>query len=124
VKKMIQAVYPVLMSRNVTASLAYYARLGFVEAFRDQQDDPKYAGVFRDGVGLHLQWHDASEWDTPCDRATYRFFVPEVDALWAEFGKAGLHEGARETFDTPWGTREFHILDPDRNGLQFYRDRS
>jgi hypothetical protein len=23
--------------------------------------------------------------------------------------------------DTPWGTREFHVLDPDGNGLQFYR---
>ena len=26
--------------------------------------------------------------------------------------------------DTPWGTREFHVHDPDRNGLQFYRARN
>ena len=25
--------------------------------------------------------------------------------------------------DTPWGTREFHVRDPDGNGLQFYRPR-
>jgi hypothetical protein len=26
-----------------------------------------------------------------------------------------------EVRDTSWGTREFHVRDPDRNGLQFYR---
>jgi len=24
--------------------------------------------------------------------------------------------------DTNWGTREFHVRDPDGNGLQFYAD--
>jgi hypothetical protein len=30
---------------------------------------------------------------------------------------------ARQSSDTPLGTREFHLRDPDRNGLQFYRAR-
>jgi len=27
-----------------------------------------------------------------------------------------------EVRSTSWGTREFHVRDLDRNGLQFYRD--
>jgi uncharacterized glyoxalase superfamily protein PhnB len=27
-----------------------------------------------------------------------------------------------EVWDTSWGTREFHVRDPDGNGLQFYAD--
>ncbi|HUF69603.1 MAG TPA: hypothetical protein VMM79_13250 [Longimicrobiales bacterium] len=42
----------------------------------------------------------------------------------------GLHEGFRasmaggemtKVMNTAWGTREFHIRDPDGNGLQLYR---
>ena len=27
----------------------------------------------------------------------------------------------KDPADTPWGTREFHLRDPDLNGLQYYR---
>ncbi len=30
--------------------------------------------------------------------------------------------GVAEVTDTSWGTREFHLRDPDGNGLQFYAD--
>ena len=53
-------VKPVLMVRDVPASIRFFAGLGFEELFNDSATDPKYAGVARDGVELHLQWHDAS----------------------------------------------------------------
>ena len=124
----IQAVHPVLMSRDVAASLRFFARLGFRECFRDRRDGPRYAGVERDGVELHLQWHDAAQFERPGDRPTYRFLVADVDALYAELGAAGALEVGdsgsspwREPAATPWGTREFHLRDPDGNGLQFYQ---
>jgi catechol 2,3-dioxygenase-like lactoylglutathione lyase family enzyme len=119
----LKRVQPVLMVRDVEASIDFYRRLGFDEAFRDVPAGPRYAGVRRDGVELHLQWHDAKEWEYPNDRPTYRFVVQDVEGLLAEFRSAGVVGEETVVRDTPWGTREFHVRDPDRNGLQFYRRR-
>ncbi|MFY9341519.1 MAG: VOC family protein [Planctomycetota bacterium] len=118
----LQAVHPVLMSRDVTASIRFYAQLGFALAYQDQPNAPRYAAVRRDDVELHLQWHDASEWTGAGDRPTYRFATDDVEGLSAEFARIpGLDHTA--VADTAWGTREFHVRDPDGNGLHFYRDR-
>jgi catechol 2,3-dioxygenase-like lactoylglutathione lyase family enzyme len=117
----IESVQPVLMSRDVEASIRFYRLLGFVETFRDDPANVRYAGVCRDGIELHLQWHDAREWEFPNDRPTYRFVVADVDALFEEFRGRGALGDATGVWDTPWGMREFHVRDPDSNGLQFYR---
>jgi catechol 2,3-dioxygenase-like lactoylglutathione lyase family enzyme len=119
-KPKLEAVQPVLMVCDVNASIRFYQRLGFEPAFRDSPTDPKYAGVRRDGVELHLQWHDAEDFSAG-DRPTYRFVVREVDELSSEFSASHADLDRTEVRDTPWGTREFHVRDPDRNGLQFYR---
>lgn len=119
----LKAVHPVLMVRSVTDSIRFYAQLGFEVVFRDLPNNPMYAGIRRDEVELHLQWHDAKEWDYPNDRPTYRFVVLEVDELLQEFRASCPGLDCTEVRDTPWGTREFHLRDPDVNGLQFYRDR-
>ena len=118
----IERVQPVLMSRDVAASIRFYVdRLGFAVTFQDAPADPRYAGVTRDGAELHLQWHDAGEWAYPNDRPTYRFVVRDVDGLWDELRARGVPD-MTAVRDAPWGTREFHVRDPDLNGLQFYRD--
>ena len=124
----IGAVHPVLMSSSVSDSLRFFERLGFGERFRDDAVHPRYAVVSRDAAELHLQWQDSSQWAYPIDRPTYRFLVRDVDALFAEFLQVGIcstQGPSRSPWaspgDTPWGTREFHVLDPDGNGLQFYR---
>ena len=118
----LERVQHVLMSRDVEASIGFYRQLGFEVAFSDNAATPKYAGVRRDRVELHLQWHDAREWEFPNDRPTYRFVVQDVDELFSEFGARGALSASSAVRDTPWRTREFHVQDPDRNGLQFYRD--
>ena len=118
----LRQVQPVLMSRDVEASIRFYAKLGFEPVFRDDPDRVRYAGIRRDGIDLHLQWHDAREWEFPNDRPTYRFVVDDVDRLFADFRERGILADITDVRDTPWGTREFHVRDPDRNGLQFYRD--
>jgi catechol 2,3-dioxygenase-like lactoylglutathione lyase family enzyme len=109
------------MVRDVAASLKFYEQLHFRTVFRDVDDKPMYSVVRRDAVELHLQWHDAREWNYPNDRPTYRFYVDKVDELADELSKLdGLD--ATPVADTGWGTREFHLRDPDGNGLQFYKD--
>jgi catechol 2,3-dioxygenase-like lactoylglutathione lyase family enzyme len=123
----LEAVHPVLMSRDIAESIGFFERLGFSVAFRDGETVPRYAGVARDGVTLHLQWHDAGQWAYPGDRPAYRFLVGDVDALYRELQERGAvadPEVAGSPWgrpgDTPWGTREFHLRDPSGNLLQFY----
>src|SRR5262249_33435629 len=113
----LERVQPVLMSRDVEAAVGFYQQLGFQGTFRDDPTAAKYAGVRRDGVELHLQWHDAGEWAFPVDRPTYRIVVQDVDGLFSEFRARGVLSATAAVRDTPWGTREFHVQDPDRNGL-------
>ena len=119
---MLEAVHPVLMVHDVDASLSFFARLGFSCLFRATEDNPNYAGVRRDAVELHLQWHDEEQWRYDVDRPTYRFVVENVDALHAEFQQCDPALQMTQVMDTDWGTREFHVRDLDGNGLQFYRD--
>jgi catechol 2,3-dioxygenase-like lactoylglutathione lyase family enzyme len=118
----LEAVQPVLMASDVPASIRFYQSLGFALAFTDDAHAPRYAGVRRDGVELHLQWHAAADF-ADGDRPTYRFLVPLVDELSLEFAQRRPDLDRTEVRDTPWGTREFHVRDPDRNGLHFYRSR-
>lgn len=123
-EKRIIAVVPVLMSRDVGAALLFYRKLGFDVEFQDAPAQPRYAGIVRDGVALHLQWQDAAHWANALDRPMYRFPVADLDALHAEFLAAGALPTQNPSpyaapADTPWGTREFHFYDPDGNALQF-----
>lgn len=119
----LEAVHPVLASRDVAASIEFYRALGFATVFQDSPDSPRYAAVRRDGVELHLQWHDASAWATPGDRPVFRFLVRDVDGLHREFAAQPVVNDMKAPFESAWGTREFHLRDPDRNGLQFYWPR-
>lgn len=117
----IDAVHPVLMSSDVTRSIRFFESLGFEFAFADSTEDTRYAGVRRDGVELHLHWHDPAQWSHPTDRPVYRFLVDDVDGLHAWLRESGFAGERTRIMNTAWGTREFHIRDPDGNGLQFYR---
>ena len=116
---MLEQVQPVLPSRDVDASVDFYVgRLGFSLVFK-VAEKPAYAVIRRDGVELHLQWHDASEWSRT-ERPMLRFLVSDVDGLFAEFEPQGVFHERTALRTTPWGTREFAFFDPDMNGLTFY----
>lgn len=119
----LESVQPVLMSRDVARSVRFYQAIGFRLAGQDSDDAPRYARVVRDGVELHLQWHDSAEWNHPNDRPTYRFPVSDVDGLHQQLLEVEEAGDMTDVMETPWGTREFHLRDPDRNGLQFYLKR-
>jgi len=118
---MLRAIHPVLMSRDVARSIRFFELLGFAPAFVDSEESPRYAGVRRDGLELHLQWHDAADWIKGVDRPTYRFVVEDPTRLYDEFRARGVAD-MTDPWRTEWGTEEFHVRDPDGNGLQFYRD--
>lgn len=108
--------------------ISFFEDLGFTTSFLDDQDNPRYVGLTRNNVEIHVQWNELSSTDKGLDRPVYRFLVRDVDALYREFSDRanGVLAAAQTTpwcapADTPWGTREFHVRDPSGNGLQFYQ---
>jgi catechol 2,3-dioxygenase-like lactoylglutathione lyase family enzyme len=118
------AIHPVLMSRTLSESIRFFDSLGFDLAFVDDPAEPRYAALRRDAVELHLQWADAGQWREGVDRPAYRILVEDVDALFRELVARGVPPAEGSPWghpgDTPWGTREFHLADPDGNQLHFY----
>jgi uncharacterized glyoxalase superfamily protein PhnB len=122
----LKAVRPVLGARDVAATVQWYVeRLGFTCAFDDGGATIRYAGISRDGVEIHLQWQDERYFPAPGEDApAYRFLVDDLDTLHAECtGQRGLRPTAALR-DTPWGTREFGVYDPNGHGLHFYKPLS
>jgi len=117
----ILAVQPVLMVRDIARAVTFYRRLGFEPAFPERGDKTSYAGIRRGNCELHLQRHDPLEWTYPVDRPTTRFVVDDVDSLHSIFLKTRIQYLTLPA-KTPWGTYEFHLQDPDGNGLQFYAE--
>ncbi|MDG5492395.1 glyoxalase superfamily protein [Psychroserpens sp. SPM9] len=119
----LQQIHPVLPVRNVSRAIHYYVdKLGFKLSFKDAGNDPKYAGVQRDAVEIHLQWHDENDWTNGMDSALLRIYVTEVDSLFNDYKTKDVFHNNTMLRDTAWRTREFGIYDCDSNGLIFYRD--
>jgi catechol 2,3-dioxygenase-like lactoylglutathione lyase family enzyme len=118
------AVNPVIPVRDVPAAIRYYTeRLGFRLQFQDDPHTPRYAGVERDGICLHMQWHDPDDFREHVDTLMLRFVIDDVDALYDEYKDQDVFHLQTALRDTPWGTREFAFYDADGNGLIFYRNR-
>jgi catechol 2,3-dioxygenase-like lactoylglutathione lyase family enzyme len=52
------AVHPVLMASDVRRSIRFFEELGFTTSFLDDQHNPRYAGLTRNDVEIHLQWNE------------------------------------------------------------------
>ena len=117
-----QQVYPVLPVRDLDRAIHFYVeRLGFQLTFRDGTPG-NYAGLRRDAVVLHIQWHAEEDFKgVEAGTLMLRFRVDDPDALHAEYTSSGATSTAKPVRDTPWGTREFAFFDPDGNGLTFFR---
>lgn len=116
------AVHPVLPSRDVPLAIAWYVhKLGFHMQFVDDPAGPRYAGLRRDAVAFHLQWHDEDEWER-IERPMLRLNIDNVAELFEEYRDKGVFHEQTALRKTDWGTEEFAFFDRDMNGLTFYRD--
>lgn len=109
---------PTLPSRNLAATSAFYARLGFREVFRDAG----WLIVVREALQLEFFPHPALDPWTNYAGCCLR--VADARALHAAFCAAGLpvDPGAiprlTAPVDRPSGFREFALLDADGNLLR------
>ncbi len=109
---------PLLPSRSLPDTLAFYARLGFGGEILGAADD--YAIVTRGSVELHFFHHPAL---IPVDSFAGCYLrVAEVEPLYLDFAEARLPRQGIPRMDPledkPWGLREFAVVDADGNLLR------
>src|SRR5690242_9964394 len=116
----ITAAAPQFLVAKLADSLTFYERrLGFS---RDFVYEDFYAAVSRDRAVIHLKCAPK----LPLERAHRRsgehldafLDVSGIDALHAELADRGAPI-TRPLEPTPWGTRDFHVEDPDGHVLCF-----
>lgn len=109
---------PTLPSRDLAATSAFYARLGFHEVFRDGG----WLIVARGPLQLEFFAHPAL--DPGANYAGCCLRVSDAQALHDAFGAAGLSVDPRSIprltppRAQPWGFREFALVDADGNLLR------
>ena len=121
---MIKSAIPVIAVSDSVRAEDYYCRvLGFQKMFSYPADpsrrDPRYLGVARDGVWLHLQSFKRER----AGMTDAFLWVDDVDLLYDEISARGAVTQLPPT-DQTWGTREAGIRDPDGNVLVFATKRS
>ena len=115
-----QTVIPQLRMTDAAQSLTFYVDgLGFAVDWKHQFEPgyPLFIQLTRSGQTLFLTEHTG---DCQVGGAVY-FIVPNADACFSEFLGRGI-TGVDPPQDTPWGTREFVVTDPDGNRLRFASD--
>jgi len=120
-KGYLHQIHPVLPVQNVVTALFFYVnKLGFEIAFADDSKNPTYAGVRRDDIEIHLQWHDAKEWEGVFNTPMLRIVTQNVQGLFEEYKAKDVFHESTSVEETPWQTREFAFYDLYKNGLTFY----
>jgi catechol 2,3-dioxygenase-like lactoylglutathione lyase family enzyme len=112
------AVAPILPSRDLAATSAFYERLGFEEVGLWPGE---YLIVMRREAGLHF--FPSPSLDPYRSDAGCYLYVEDADSLHTEFSRLGLPAGGipclhGSPVDTDYGLREFALVDADGNLLR------
>ncbi|HXW08461.1 MAG TPA: VOC family protein [Vicinamibacterales bacterium] len=123
------SISPFFIVKDLQVSISYYLeRLGFQLDFQGPPDDPYYAGVTRDGIGIMLKAilpdvlpqpnhtrHEWARWDA-------YIYTLDPDTLFDEFSQRGASFVKKLSFidEGLWG---FEVTDADGYVLAFFQLR-
>ena len=114
---------PILPSRSVSDTLAFYRRLGFDGKICGADDS--YAILCRGTVELHFFTHTELRPAESCAGCYIR--VSNVESIYRAFASAELPRKGIPRLDAlenkPWGMSEFAIVDPDGNLIRIGQTR-
>lgn len=109
-----RAAIPKQAALNIANAVSFCVqRLGFTELF--QAED--YASIQRSEVEIHL-WLCGDK--NISEKTACRVHVENIEPLYAEYQGEGVIHPHSSLQGTPWGTKEFTILDLDGNGITFF----
>lgn len=110
---MLEKLSPIMPARNLAKAQEFYAALGFLTIYVD--DD--YLLMKREGAEIHFFLHADLNPSTNYCGAYLR--PSDIDALSREIGALGLPARGIPRFepatDKPWGMRELVLVDRDGN---------
>jgi hypothetical protein len=113
-------IIPVLESADIARDVAWYEeKTGFAVSFLHEK---MYAGLYRDGHEIHLQWHAGTKDDPMNGGAVIRIDVKNIKALFEEFKQRETVKEEDFSVNTPWGTNEFAIHDLNSNAIFISED--
>ena len=129
-KRNLASIAPFFIVKDLQTSITYYReRLGFQLDFQGPGDDPYYAKVSRDGIGIMLKAitpdvlpcpnhtrHEWARWDA-------YIYTMDPDVLFEEFTQRGVSFVKKLSFidEGLWG---FEITDADGYVLAFFQLRN
>lgn len=112
-------IVPVLPSADIARDIVWYEKhTGFTKAFGDHM----YAGLKRDGLELHLQWHGDTDDDPLLGGSVIRIFVDDIQPIFEEFVQRGTVTKDKLRMHTDWGTHEFGFYDLNNNAVFIVQD--
>lgn len=112
-------IIPVLPSADIEKDLKWYEKhTGFKFAFGDKM----YAGLKRDNLEIHLQWHADTKDDPLLGGSVIKIFVDDIQPFFEEFVDKGTITKEKLNRNTPWGTHEFGFFDLNKNAIFFVQD--
>jgi hypothetical protein len=112
-------IIPVLPSADIARDVAWYKeKAGFELIFSDSM----YAGLYRDGIFIHLQWHADTESDPLLGGSVIRINVKNIKPMFDEFVQRGTIAPDAFKANTPWNTNEFGFFDLNRNAIFIMED--
>lgn len=110
---------PVLPSQNIKRDIEWYEKYtGFKVVFKDKM----YAGLKRDHLYIHLQWHADTLEDPLLGGSVIRLFVKNITPIFKEFMERGTVNKDKLRLNTPWGTHEFGFYDLNNNAIFIVED--
>ena len=113
-------IVPVLESADIARDVAWYKeKIGFEVSFSHEK---MYAGLYRDDLEIHLQWHAGTKDDPMNGGAVIRINVRNIKPLFEEFKQRGAVNENDFRANTPWGTNEFAIHDLNSNAIFISED--
>lgn len=108
-------IIPVLESADIARDVAWYKeKTGFEVSFTHEK---MYAGLYRDDLEIHLQWHAGTEEDPLSGGAVIRIDVKNIKLIFEELKQRGTVEDKDFRANTPWGTNEFAFHDLNSNAI-------
>ena len=106
-------IIPVLSSADIARDVAWYKeKTGFEISVSHEKI---YAGLYRNDLEIHLQWHAGTEEDPLSGGAVIRIDVKNIKPLFEEFKQRGTVNEKDLRENTPWGTNEFAFFDLNSN---------
>ena len=113
-------VIPVLESPDINRDVAWYKeKTGFEVSFLHEK---MYAGLYREELEIHLQWHAGTKDDPMNGGAVIRINVKNIKPIFEEFKTRGTVSEKDLRENTPWGTNEFSFYDLNSNAIFIYED--